>query len=38
MNTVPEIRIRKANEAPLCASGEYVLYWMPDYLALASAG
>ena len=28
MNTVPKIRIHKANEAPIGARGEYVLYWM----------
>ena len=28
MNTVPEIRIRKANEAPVNPKGAFVLYWM----------
>jgi deoxyribodipyrimidine photo-lyase len=28
LNTVPEIRIRKANEAPVNPKGAFVLYWM----------
>lgn len=28
MNVVPEIRIQRANDAPVSAKGEYVLYWM----------
>jgi deoxyribodipyrimidine photo-lyase len=28
VNGVPEIRIRKANEAAVRESGKYVLYWM----------
>ena len=34
MTQVPEIRVRRANAAPVRAGGEYVLYWMTAFRRL----